>query len=325
MLRIPGACSREVQQKYKDAGRALRRLRDQSLATGSEGADALSGALDWAQRSVSALAVVGRVGTAQALARTSAPRDQAADWTRRAGDSFAQLDGETAGALRDAAAAQSRQFAETAAQAAGQLSQSIGQQASAAKETVGAAIGEAKEALGPRVGAMSQTVAKQAEQMAPRLADLVSQSVERATQAGAQATGALAPRLASIAGGVAEQRDALAPVVAGLATQALERASQAGSQAAEAAGSWQQAAAAAGPTVAETAGGTALAVGNAFDATGRAVRSTVNNIFWIGVLGAIAVLLYAPKDEQRAKLMAGTQEWMSYLADIVMELRGREE
>lgn len=324
MLRVPGSYRRDIQQKYQDASRALRRLRDERMVTGAEGAEALRGALDWAERSVSALATVGRASAAQALTRTGEPRDAVAAWSTRLSDQARQAGSGTAAELRDAAVSQSRMLAEGVTQAAGQIGQSLGQQASAAKETFGAAIGEAKEAVGPRVGAISQTVAQQKEMLAPRLADLVSQSVERVTQAGGQAREALTPRVASVAGSIAEQREALGPVVAGLATQALERASQAGSQAAETAGSWQQAATAVGPTVAETAGGAALAVGSAFGATGKAVRSVVNNVFWIGVLGGIAILLYAPKDEERAKLMSEAQEWMSYLADIVMELRGRE-
>jgi hypothetical protein len=142
--------------------------------------------------------------------------------------------------------------------------------------------------------------------LAPAVAEYIDQTRGRVGQFGAQA------------------RDQLAPAAADLAGQARDRASQLGSQTRETAASFQATAGNLVPAVADAAGETAAVVGDAFEATGRAVRSTTTDIFWLVVLGGIAVFLYAPKDEERAKLLAEAQGWLSYIVDIVMELRGGE-
>jgi hypothetical protein len=162
--------------------------------------------------------------------------------------------------------------------------------------------------------------------------DWADQARDRLSDLGAQARDELAPAVADFIdqtrGRVgtfgAQARDQLAPAAADLAGQARDRAAQFGSQTRDTAASIQASVSNLVPAVSDAAGETAAVVGDAFDATGRAVRSTTTDLFWLIVLGGIAVFLYAPKDEERARLLAEVQGWLSYVVDIVMELRGGE-
>lgn len=231
--------------------------------------------------------------------------------------------------------------------------------ASAAEQTRGLATQLGSQA-GDRVGAQTEafirTVGKQRDDIAPIVVDWAGQARTRLEELGQQAKDELAPTIIALAdqtrerlGDLGQQvRADLPPFAAGVVGQAKEQVAQIGGQASAAVGpvaadlasqardgaariaeqtrdtvaSVQNTAGAVAPAVADAATGTAVAVGGAFDATGRAVRSTVNNLFWLTVLTGIAVFLYAPRDEDRAKLMATLQEWLSFAADLVTELRG---
>lgn len=218
--------------------------------------------------------------------------------------------------------------------------------------------GQAKGRVGPQASAVMQTVVRQRDDLAPRMAgwteqarerlaglsnqareeiapavtEFVGQARERAEQFAGQAKEQLGPtamefgtqtreRAEQLVGQVKEQ---LGPTAADFGAQARDRLAQIGSQGRDTATSLQAAAGGVVPAVTDAATETAAVLGDAMDATGRAVRSTVSNLVWLTVLTGIAVFLYAPKDEERAKLLTEVQEWFAYVVDIVMELRGGE-
>lgn len=189
---------------------------------------------------------------------------------------------------------------------------------------------QAKEQLAPQVRTLRETASRQREELAPVIAEWQGQARDRVSDLGDQARQQLLPAVSDLVDqtrGRIEQfgeqaRDQLLPAAADLAAQARDRAKQFGTQTRDTAASLQASAGDLAPVVAGAAEGTAATVGGAFDATGRAVRSTVNGVFWLMVLTGIAVFLYAPKDEERANLLAEIQGWLSYAVDIFMELRG---
>jgi hypothetical protein len=221
---------------------------------------------------------------------------------------------------------------------------------------------QAKELLAPQVSVLKQTAAKQRDDLAPMIEDWTGQARDRISDLSAQARAEVLPAIAvlvdqtrgrveQLSGQARDQllpaavdfatqsrdqllpaavdlaaqaREQLLPAAATLAAQARDRAVQLGGQTRDTATSLQASAGDLVPAVTGAATGTATAVGGALDATGRAVRSTVNGLVWLTVLTGIAVFLYAPKDEERAKLLAEVQEWLSYAVDIVTELRGGE-
>lgn len=191
---------------------------------------------------------------------------------------------------------------------------------------------ETRERLAPQMQALMESAAKQKEAMAPVLEDWAEQARERLAGLSVQARQEVVPALTefvdqtrSRAEQLGEQaREQLVPAATELAAQARDRAMQVGSQTRETAASLQESAESIVPAVSEAVEETAAAVGGALDATGKAVRSTLSGLIWLTVLSGIAIFLYAPKDEERAKLLAETQGWLSYITDIVMELRGRD-
>ena len=189
---------------------------------------------------------------------------------------------------------------------------------------------EARDRLAPQVQAIQQSAAKQKEELAPVLEEWAEQARERLADLSVQARQEIVPALTDFVdqtrgrvGQLGEQaREQLVPAAAGMAAQARDRAVQMGSQTRDTAAALQETAGGVLPAVSGAAGETATAVGDALDATGKAIRSTVSGLIWLTVLSGIAIFLYAPKDEERAKLLAEAQGWLSYITDIVMELRG---
>lgn len=280
---------------------AAREWRDVALAQSRAVTDGTSGAAQQAQTRArrQAAAAVESAQTALDLARTRAGRQSAA-----AGQALGELR-EQAGPAVVGLAGQGRDYAVQ-----------VGSQA--------------WEHLAPAAGALAQAAVRQRDDLAPTVEDWAGQARDRLTDLGAQARDEVAPAVAEFIGQTrgrvgqigAQARDQLAPAAADLAGQARDRAVQLGSQTRNTAASLQASAGNLVPAVSDAAGETAAVVGDAFDATGRAVRSTTTDLFWLVLLGGIAVFLYAPKDEERAKLLAEAQGWLSYIVDIVTELRG---
>ena len=190
--------------------------------------------------------------------------------------------------------------------------------------------GEARDRLAPQMQALKESAAKQKEALAPVLEDWAEQARERLADLSAQARQEVVPALTDLVDQTrsrAEQlggqaREQFVPAATELATQARDRAVQMGSQTRDTAAALQASAEGVVPAVSGAMGETAAAMGDAMDATGKAVRSTVSGLIWLTVLSGIAIFLYAPKDEERAKLLAEAQNWLSYITDIVLELRG---
>jgi uncharacterized protein YjbJ (UPF0337 family) len=278
-------------------------------------------------------------------------------WMRKAPTTLAgaqdeRLDGVAARALRDTAAEQTRSAADVAQEAWEQAKAEAGRRSVQAAATLSKLRDEAapaitdlagqgrdvaiqkaiqaKERLAPQVSVLKETATRQRQELAPVLEDWTGQARDRVSDLTAQAREEVLPVIAGLVDqtrGRIEQlsgqaRDQFIPAAADLAFQARGRAKQLGSQTRDTASSLQASAGDLAPVVAGAASGTAATVGSAFDTTGRAVRSAVNGVFWLTVLTGIAVFLYAPKDEERAKLLAEVQGWFSYAVDIVTELRG---
>jgi hypothetical protein len=260
-----------------------------------------------------------------------------------AADAAGQVDGATADQLREAAQAGVQRAKERLGPRAQDVAAKMGEQAERwqpkaadlqrqARERAADLTGQARE----RTAEIADRARDQASDLSERAAELAERASERAGDLGKQAKGWLIPaaallaekaataaskkdELAEKAATVASRKDELAAHRDDLADQARDLAADLGGQALEKVSAIQEQA---GPAVQHAASETAAAIGDAFDATGRAVRSTINNIFWIIVLGGLAVLLYAPKDEEREKLFAEVREWVTYAIDLISELRG---
>jgi len=173
-----------------------------------------------------------------------------------------------------------------------------------------------------RAADLADRARDQAADLSDRAGDVADRASDRAGDLSKQAKEWLVPAAATLAAKaatVASKTDELLAHREELAEEARSRVGDLGSQARESVSAVQVSA---GPAIQRAAGDTTDAIGGAFDATGRAVRSTVNNIFWIILFGGLAVLLYAPKDEEREKLFAEAREWVTYAIDLFMELRG---
>jgi hypothetical protein len=318
-------------------------IRQLALARYRAAAERAAGATDQARsqflQQASAAASAAQKWRDMAVAQYRSATYGAGGTTDQARDSVVQQASSVAAATQavlDAAKAQGARRSVDVAQALGRMAGDAGPAvrslAGQTRDYAAQKSVQAKELLAPSADTLAQTIAKQRDDLTPVIEDWAEQARERLSDLGTQAKEELAPALAGLVdqtrGRVgqlsAQAKDQLVPVAVELAAQARDRAAQFGSQTRDTASALQSSAASVVPAVSDTAGETAAAVGGAFDATGRAVRSTVTNLLWLTVLGGIAVFLYAPKDEERAKLLADLQEWASYAVDIVTELRGGE-
>ena len=307
MPEITSIDTRRLQGQYDDAMQALRQFQQESARVAGERAEGLRQTIDDMLAALQSL-------IAQARARLEAPpvllstvRQQADSLRGLTEGMLATYDGDAAGAVRDNVARQLRQASQHATELTERALEMASRQAGLAQEKVAT--------VKQRAASAADLVASQQDGVGQLLAGLAAQALERASQAGAQARDVAGTQAAGLAQTLAQQKETVAPALADLAGQARERMAQAGSQAT---GTLQSAT---GP-LAETAAGTAAAVGGAMEATGRTIKSTIRNLIWITILAGLAVLLYAPRDEDRARLQGKAQEWLSFIVDLAVELRG---